>query len=61
MELEIIMLNQAQKDKGHVFLLMWKLDLSDKFIYKYINDLIYICTKRQKESTKEHNYNSGSV
>jgi hypothetical protein len=45
MELEIIMLskaNHAQKDKGHLFSHMWKLDLQNKSTYKYTSDIIYL-------------------
>jgi hypothetical protein len=37
MELEDIMLSeesQVQKDKGHVFFYMWKIDSKDKHIHK---------------------------
>jgi hypothetical protein len=48
MELENFMLNkisQVQKNKGHMFFPnMWKLDLKDKCVNKYISDLIYIAT-----------------
>jgi hypothetical protein len=41
------MVAKAQKDKNHIFPHMWELDLKDKYIFKYIYDLIYIY--REKE------------
>jgi hypothetical protein len=34
---------------------MWELDLKDKYIFKYIYDLIYIY--REKEWEREHDCN----
>jgi hypothetical protein len=55
MELEIIMkskVNQAQKDKGHIFPHMWKIVLQDNCIHKHIYDLLYICSYRSIEREK---------
>jgi hypothetical protein len=44
MELKNIMYNkvtEVQKDKDHVFSHMWKLDLKDRHIHKYIHDSTY--------------------
>jgi hypothetical protein len=44
MELVIIILSkisQVQKDKGHVFSLMWKIDPKDNYIHKYKHDHIH--------------------
>jgi hypothetical protein len=40
----------SERQSLHIFFRVWKLDLKDKGVHKYINDCIYIYT--------EHVYNS---
>jgi hypothetical protein len=46
--------------RSHVFTHMWKLDLKDKHIHKYINGLTYIYVHTYIERKREHDCNSKS-
>jgi hypothetical protein len=53
--------------RSHIFSHMWKPDLKDKCIHKYISDHIYIYvyiygeTDRQKQRQRQNDCNSGFV
>jgi hypothetical protein len=57
MELEIIMSKPGSEGQRlHVFPCMWKLDLKDKYIHKYIYDQIYIHTHTHTYIHNIHTY-----